>query len=431
MSNFFGTDGIRGVFNKDLTLDLVKKVGFALSKKGKKFVIGRDTRTSGKHIVDTFCESIVFGGKEIVDVGIIPTPGISFLTKKLGFDFGIMITASHNPKEYNGIKIFDKDGQKISNELEKELEQEILNFKEKKLKKHGKYVFSEEKNMLYRDFLIQNTEFDLKDLRVLIDASNGAAYKIAPEVFRCLDAKVDTVFCENNGNSINENCGALYAQNLEKKAKKYDITFTFDGDADRIVAIDKNGKIIDGDRIMLILFKYLRYDDDFNSNAIVATKMSNISIEKELKKDKCLLIRTNVGDKFVTKALIENNLTLGGEQSGHIILTKYGPTGDGIMCALKLCEVLLKRPDIFDYVMNLKFYVQIIENIEIHDKKIINNSSFQNYLIQLQDEMGENGRIYVRASGTEPLIRLMVECKQKTLALKTIKNLKNKLNELS
>ena len=429
MTKFFGTDGIRGVVNKDLTLELAFDVGFALGKYGKKFVIGKDTRKSGQKLATFFCDGIISGGGEIIDVGIIPTPGISFLTKALGCDFGVMITASHNPKEYNGIKIFDKNGEKISKEFEDELEKSILSGKKSKKHKMGKYVFNTQKTNIYRDFIIKNCKNSLKGLNVLLDCANGASFKIAPEVFCALGADIECLYCDDNGDLINENCGALYAKNLSIKAKKYDITFTFDGDADRVVPVYKDGQIIDGDRILLILLKYYRLFENFDDKQVVATIMSNLALEEELKKEGVLLLRTDVGDKNITQALKKFNLKLGAEQSGHIILMEYCPTGDGIMCAVKLCEVLLNAPQIFEYVMNLKFYPQILKNVKT-DKSILDKPEFLEFLSKCKRKIGSDGRVLVRPSGTEPLIRLMVEHKAEEQAKGIIKKIETKLVEL-
>ena len=429
MSLYFGTDGIRGVFGEEITIDLAFKAGYALSQLGKKVILGRDTRLSGQILAYALSMGVIFGGADLFDVGIISTPAISFLTKKCGYDFGVMITASHNPEKYNGIKIFDKKGFKLDSDAEQKIEKLILKFDKNKINTNklmlGKIFICNEKWRIYRDFIIKNNK-NLKNLKVLIDCANGATAKISPKIFKLLGAKIDYINCKSNG-FINNNCGALFPENLVEKSKNYDICFCYDGDGDRVVAIRK-GKVIDGDRILLILAKYLKRLEVNFGGAVVATTMSNLSFEHELLREKIHLFRTDVGDKNVSKKLEEKNLLIGGEQSGHIILREYLPTGDGVLASLKLCEVLLEAPEIFDEVLGSKFGYQIKENIEIKNKSILIKHELSEVLKNIEKKFG--GRVLIRPSGTEPVLRILVEGENENEANVIMQLLKNRVKAL-
>ena len=427
MAGLFGTDGIRGVFGKELDLTLAFKVGHSLSLLGKKFVIGRDTRASGQQLSIAASLGIVSNGGQVCDVGIIPTPGISFLTKNLKFDYGIMITASHNPKEYNGIKIFDNTGKKISKEIEKKIEKLCKNRIKNDYIKQGKLFYNSKKSSIYRDFLISSSKVDLSGLNILLDCANGATSKIARSVFKKLNANVTVVNASSSGEKINDGCGAIFANRLKEKSNSFDIVFSFDGDGDRVVPVYK-GSVVDGDRILLILTNYLKEKNRLKSSKIVATIMSNLAFEKELKKIGCELLRTDVGDKNVSKVMVKNNLSLGGEQSGHIILSEFLPTGDGLLTALKLCEILKEKPSIFDDVMKICFLPQKLENVILKNKSILRSSEFLEFLEELKSS--SDARLVLRESGTEPVVRILVECQKPEDADLIIKTICDKLHHL-
>ena len=416
MREYFGTDGIRGVFNETVTSQLAFNLGRTFCR--NKIVIGRDTRVSGEVLSFSVCLGAMLKGCKVVDVGIVPTPAISFFVKEMNFDYGVMITASHNSSEYNGIKIFDKNGCKISVKEEKEFEKVLNKRTSFGFIDFGDYKLKTNKLKDYENHVLLNSQ-TLEGLKILLDCANGATYKIAPIVFKKLGANVIKTACLNKGERINRNCGALYVEKLRGKMikKNCDIAIAFDGDGDRVMAIDKSGRIIDGDRILLMLSKYLRLNDLNQIKEVVATQMSNLSLENELKKIGINLSRVDIGDKNITKLLEEKKLKLGAEQSGHIILNDFLPTGDGIMAGVKICEVLKYRNDIFDEVMNLKFYPQILENVVVDfPSEIVNNKSFNELLNNLQNDLVCGGRIFVRASGTEPKLRILVESEDRLLA---------------
>lgn len=423
----FGTDGVRGIVGNDLNLMDAFKVGKIIGK-GKKILVGKDTRLSGDILLKALTLGVLSVGGEILDLGIVPTPCVSFLTKRLNYDFGVMITASHNPKEYNGIKIFDKDGYKISNKIEEKIERDFdkTNFD---IEKIGSYSENFKKSSIYSEFLLNSVK-DLSGLKILVDCANGANYKIAPEVFKKVGLKIKAINNKNNGEKINNNCGALHIEKLKDIKGNYDLKIAFDGDADRIMAMDSFGRIIDGDRILLMLAKVYQKENNLNGNRVVSTKMSNLKVLEELQKDGVSLIQTDVGDKNLSKAMRDENLILGAEQSGHIILGEYLPTGDGLLAGIKLCEVFKFYREVFDEVMALKFYPQFLENFKISDKSILKNQEFSMLIKNAEKKLKEKGRIYVRASGTEPKLRVLIETNDQKVALKILKDVRNLVKKL-
>lgn len=416
---YFGTDGIRGIVGEDLTQEISLKCGNALARlaPNAKIVIGRDTRPNGSFLLSGFVCGATMGGANVVDVGIVPTPAISFLVQKLGADFGVMITASHNPPEYNGIKIFDSEGKKIDVKTEIEVERNFA--KQHQAKKLGTYSFNKKLAKLYENHIIQSVGIDLSGLSVVVDCSNGASSFVAKKVFKRLGAKVKTIFASANGDEINHNCGALHPQKLAQCVKKLgaDVGFAFDGDADRIVAVDQTGKTIDGDQILLFLLNMYKKFGLLKSKAIVGTIQTNMAVELYLKSKNFDLIRTDVGDKFVTDALLQNGLQLGGEQSGHIILTEHTKTGDALLCAVQICKFLSKldKP-LSNHIFN-GLLPQFSKNYLVADKyAVINSVGIKNAISQCEQLLIGKGRVVVRASGTEPKIRVMIETKNQKLA---------------
>ncbi len=410
MGNFFGTDGIRGIFGQNLTTSLAQTVGNALTQKVKnpKILIGSDTRLSSDILKCTLASGVMLGGGDVVDVGIVPTSAISFLTKNT-FDFGIMISASHNLPKYNGIKIFQKSGRKMNDEEESELENFFSSTFESE--HFGKY---KQKNLSkkYVNFLLSNCEYDLKNLTICLDASNGSAYKIAPYLFRKLGAKVFTTACKNNGELINENCGSLHIENLQNlmKRKNGDLGFAFDGDADRVIAVNANGEIFDGDKILYILAKKFKSENRLYANTVVGTSHTNSGIMSALNKHKINLIRTDIGDKYVIDAMEKMNLMLGGEQSGHIILRDKISTGDGILTAITLTNCICKEQKTLSELFDAKLLPQCNLDVVVNDKiKVVNNEELREFISDITCDISPSGRVLVRASGTENKIRIMVE----------------------
>ena len=414
MSIFFGTDGIRGVVNKDLTYEVCYKCGNALAtlNPNAKILVGRDTRVTGSFVTLAFSVGCLIGGIDVVDVGIIPTAGIAYLTKKLNYDYGVVISASHNPPEHNGIKIFDNNGNKISDFQEDLIEKQFI----KNSIVNGMYVGSYcQKHYLikqYINFLLKCGK-SLKGLKVAIDCSNGASFALAGKVFKKLGAKVYKINTKNNGKEINENCGALYPNACAEVVLRYNcnIGFAFDGDSDRIIAIDEKGNIVDGDMVLFVLAKYFGEKGLLKNNCVVGTTMTNKGLECALNTMGITLHRSDVGDKYVIEKMKEKQCELGGEQSGHVIVGKYLNTGDGVLTGVVLAGIIaqLKKP--LSKLTDVKLMPQCIINVSVLDKLRVLNSEFLKQQISLCENELVDGRIVVRASGTESKIRIMVEGK--------------------
>lgn len=411
MGVYFGTDGIRGVVNNDLTFDTMYKCGNALTQLREKptILIGRDTRNSGDMVSLAVASGAIIGGAKVIDVGVIPTAGVAYLTKVLECDYGIMISASHNPPEFNGIKIFDSNGYKLQDDAEYSIERKFIKTNIKDNSDIGTYSFAPSYVNCYIDYLV-SLGARLDGLKVVIDGSNGASFSIAPKVFKMLGAKVYATNCKNNGDKINVNAGSLYPEILKRNVLKYkaDIGFAFDGDADRIVAIDGNGEIYDGDKLIYILTKYfVKAGEDIKQ--VVGTALTNMGIERALNDISVRLIRADVGDKYVLAEMIKNDCILGGEQSGHIIALEYATTGDGLLAAVILSKIVKQSGNLSD-IFDVEMYPQYSTNIVVSDKLRIINSEALAIAIRQEQEALKSGRILVRASGTEPKIRIMVEC---------------------
>ena len=419
MSIFFGTDGLRGKVGQDLNYDIAFKCGNSLSQLMKnkgRVAIGRDTRTTGSYIVSAIASGLMSGGVDVEDLGILPTSGVSYITKNFGFDYGIVITASHNPSEYNGIKIFSSLGEKISDDEEEIIERGFIKTVMVSHQHVGKYTNSTNLVKKYIDFIVSTSSICLCGLKIVIDASNGASYKIAPKVLKRLGAKVYKIACKDDGANINNKCGSLYPEKLIKKVKSLnaDLGVAFDGDADRIIIVDEQGEIIDGDMIICSLAKYFKEQNLLWGNAVVGTSQTNMGIEQELKQYGIKLERADVGDKYVIALMNKQKIMLGGEQSGHVIIHKYLPTGDGILTAVQIaCAARHKNLRISE-LCKTKLYPQTNINVEVKEKlRILGNEKLAIAISNAQQELAGQGRILVRASGTEPKIRIMVEGEKK------------------
>lgn len=419
MGMYFGTDGIRGKYGTDITPSLAFKCGCSLSNlcKIKKVLIGRDTRVSGDVLALSVANGLMSHGVSVIDVGITPTPVISFLTTLLKCDFGVVISASHNPPEHNGIKIFDKNGYKISEKDEEKIES-FFSFSEYcTFDKLGKYQFKPNYINKYKDFVLKNS-LKLDGLKIVIDCGYGATFKLAKEIFSSLNANITFLNCKNKGLKINENCGALYPEYIANEVikQKADIGFSFDGDGDRIIACDEKGNIIDGDDILYILSKNLDKKEKF----IVGTSMTNKGLEDILEKNKINLLRADVGDKYVAEIMKSKNALLGGEPSGHIIIRNFSKTGDAIWAACTLSMIAKKLNKPISKIIDYKKYPQINKNIVVNDKfRILNSKVLSQTIIDIQKIFKNKGRILVRASGTENKIRIMCEHISKKTALET------------
>lgn len=432
---YFGTDGIRGIVGKELTYEICYKCGNALTrtKDKPKILIGRDTRTHGSHIISAFASGATLGGGNVTDAGIIPTAGVSYLTKKLGFDYGVVISASHNPAEHNGIKIFDSNGQKINVLTEIEIERNFARTNLSEAKDIGVY---EQKFGLvkeYKNFLLACANCSLKGLFVALDCANGASYSVAPWVFRKLGATVKCKNAFNKGEKINFNCGALYPENLAKFAQKdkFDVGFCYDGDSDRLMVVDEKGNILDGDRILTILALKYKEEGLLSQDKVVGTTITNKGIEDRLSKEGIELLRSDVGDKYVIEKMQEEGALLGGEQSGHLILGNYLATGDGVLASLILSRYLATGKISLSQLANIDLYPQVSKNIAVKDKlRILNSLKLTEEVDKFQAMLAPNGRVILRASGTEQKIRIMAEDRNRDKAEKVVANLSGLVEEL-
>lgn len=414
MGIFFGTDGIRGKVNSELTYDLAYKCGNALGSSTNKptIIIGQDTRVSGSLLTLAFAGGAVLAGANVIDVGICTTPAIAYLTKKIGANFGVVISASHNPAEYNGIKIFDENGFKLGDERENALERRFVHTFTISQGNLGKYRQNFKLIKLYNQHLIDCISTSLQDKKVVIDASNGASFKIAPNIFKKLGAIVYKTSCKNDGVNINQNCGALYPSSLCEKVKELnaDFGFAFDGDADRIIACDEKGNLLDGDMIIYMLAKYLKSKGQLAKNTVVGTRHTNMGIQEELSLQGIKLERTDIGDKYVIEKMEQDKLSLGGEKSGHIILRDYATTGDGVLTALKLAEMCINLNKPLSKLAKVKLFPQCNIDCPVNDKmRVINSEELNKATLSEEKLLPKGSRIMVRVSGTESKIRIMVE----------------------
>ncbi|GAB6183023.1 phosphoglucosamine mutase [Thermodesulfovibrio hydrogeniphilus] len=425
----FGTDGIRGKLNNfPMIPEICLKVGMALCHILKeklphkpKILIGKDTRISGYVIESALTSGITSMGGDVYLVGPIPTPAVAYLTKSMRMDAGIVISASHNPYDDNGIKIFSNNGYKLSEELEKEIE-ELLNkpnFPETRPKAHqlGKAYRIDDAQGRYIEFVKSTLpkDFNLEGLRIVVDPANGAAYKITPTLFKELGAEVITINDKPDGFNINKECGALYPEVLQKKVldEKAHLGVAHDGDADRTILVDEKGNIVDGDFILSVWAKELKKEGRLKNDTVVATIMTNMGIEKYLKNLGIELVRTKVGDKYVVEEMLKGGYNLGGEQSGHILCMDYTNTGDGPITAVQIAYIIKKnQTTLSELVKEIPRYPQVLKNIKIPEGA--SKQKIEDALKKLNDKASSiqqnmNGRIIIRPSGTEPKIRIMVE----------------------
>ncbi len=420
MGIFFGTDGLRGKVNEDLTFNIGYKIGNALSilKNKPTVLIGSDTRISNTYLTLAVASGAMSGGARVIDAGVVPTAGVAYLTKHVKADYGVVISASHNSGEYNGIKVFNSDGYKLGDKEEERIERCFIHEKTNDFPDIG--TFEQDFNLvkIYKDFLVKSSKNSLKGKTIVLDCAYGAAHRIAPDVFRKLGANVVAANSTLDGLKINKNCGALYPENLIRRMERYkaDMGFAFDGDSDRLIAVDEKGNIIDGDMLICALAKYLKRRGMLKGDTVVGTSHTNMAIEEELKKDGIGLIRTDIGDKYVLAKLLEKGLSLGGEQSGHIILKDIGTTGDGILSAIAVANMVIEENKTLSEAALIELYPQVNKNVVVDDKfRIMNNEELGQEIAKYNAELAGRGRLMLRASGTEPKIRVMVETKDKAL----------------
>lgn len=446
MKKYFGTDGIRRIANTHLTPELVYKVAkagaYVLSKHSNHtptILIGRDTRISGTLIESAMTAGFLSYGANVKLLGVIPTPAVAYLTKKLNADASVVISASHNTFEFNGIKFFSNKGMKIPDEIEEEIEEVMDSGKLEELTaKNEKIGISEiEFDLIneYKEFIVNIFKDDIKknlreDFVVGIDTANGATYKIAEKIFTELGINYRIISNEPTGININENCGSTHLENIKKfvKDNKLSLGIAYDGDGDRCLAVDENGNTIDGDIVLAIVSKYLKEKNKLNKDTVVATVMSNLGLKKYAQTNNLNLVQTKVGDRYVLEEMLKNNYNLGGEQSGHIIMLDYNPTGDGILTSLMLIKILLESNATASKLTDIiTIYPQVLVNAKVDDKKKYDYSEdeeIQKEIEKLENEFSGDGRVLIRTSGTEPLVRVMIEGKDIDLLTK-------KANELA
>ena len=441
-NKYFGTDGIRGKVNQgNITGEKFFKFGLASGtyfknqKKTKQIaVIAKDTRLSGYTLEPALVSGLVSGGMHVFTLGPLPTNGLAMLTKYMRANMGIMITASHNPYYDNGLKLFGPDGMKLSDKIEKKIEKLIDAKNTKQLtdpKLLGRVKRLENGNEKYIKILKSNfpKNFRLKGMKIVIDCANGASYKAAPKLLRDLGAKIISMGIKPNGLNINKKCGSTYPSKIKFAVKKYkaNLGISFDGDADRIIMCDENGKIIDGDQIIAMLARRWK-SKKILKGGVIGTLMSNFGLEKFLKNEKIRFYRSKVGDRYVKEKMKKYNFNLGGEQSGHIILGKFATTGDGLLVALEVLFSLRKGIKASKLLSVFTPVPQVLENVTVKDKNVINLSKTKNSIKFATKLLGSKGRILVRKSGTEPKIRIMIESYDKHLIIKCINIIKRSIN---
>lgn len=422
MTRLFGTDGVRGVANADLTPLMAFHLGRAgactLSKNDKKpvFIVGKDTRISGDMLEAALVAGICSAGADVIRAGIVPTPAVSYLARRFEADAGVVISASHNPMEYNGIKFFNGQGYKLPDEIEDEIEFLVKNPNKSIQRPVGQYVGKTHKidgKNLFKEFIKSVPKTKFKDFRIALDTANGAAFEVAPETFSELGAEVSVINNNPDGCNINNGCGSTNPKALSEfvKSIRADIGFAFDGDADRLIAVDEKGEIVDGDHIMAICGIHLKNQGKLAKNTIVTTIMSNIGLEMALKNYDIKMVRTKVGDRYVLEEMLKSGYNFGGEQSGHIIFSDHNTTGDGLVTAINLLQVLAdKGQPLSELKKVMKVYPQVLLNVQVKDKSRYNdNDKIKKAINEQERELNETGRVIVRPSGTEPLVRVMVE----------------------
>ena len=440
-NKYFGTDGIRGTVNKgNITGEKFFKFGLASGtyfknqKRTKQVaVIAKDTRLSGYTLEPALVSGLVSGGMHVFTLGPLPTNGLAMLTKSMKANMGIMITASHNPYYDNGLKLFGPDGMKLSDRIEKKIEKLIDAKNTKQLtnpKQLGRVKRLEDGNDRYIKILKNNfpKDFHLNGTKIVLDCANGAGYKSAPKLLEELGAKVISIGVKPNGLNINDKCGSTYPSKIRSAVKKFKahIGISFDGDADRIIMCDENGRIIDGDQIIAMLARRWKAKKILKGG-VVGTLMSNYGLENFLSKERIKFLRSKVGDRYVKEKMKKLNFNLGGEQSGHIILGKFATTGDGLLVALEVLFSLRKGKKASKLLNVFKPLPQILENVIVRDKEIINTPNCKNAIRKANVLMGSKGRILVRKSGTEPKIRIMAESNDKSRIYKCIKIIKRSI----
>lgn len=431
MSKLFGTDGARGIVGKELNATLAFKIGASTAKVFKEsykkkltFLVGTDTRISKDILSSALISGVLSENVNVIDLKVLPTPALSYLVQKYKADGAFVISASHNPSEYNGIKVLDSNGIKISEEIEEKIEEYVNDFKENTaINTVGTILYKENALNDYVNYLKENITENISHIKILLDVANGASYETANLLFTKLNANYKIINNNPDGLNINENCGSTHIENLKNKVTqgKFDIGISYDGDADRVMLVDHEGNVVDGDFILAIASKYLNID------SIVGTVMSNLGLIKFCEKNNIKFISTKVGDKYVLEEMLKNNYTLGGEQSGHIIFKNFANTGDGELSSLQILNIMAKHnKSLKELASIMEKYPQVNSNIEANNlqKEIFKtNNKIKEKINEYENLLGSNGRIVARPSGTENLIRIMFEGNDINLITKYSKEL--------
>jgi len=431
MRKLFGTDGVRGVANTELTPEIAFKLGkygahvLIGNKEKARIVIGRDTRISGDLLEHALVSGILSAGCDALCVGVVPTPAVSYLTKYLEADAGIVISASHNPVEFNGIKFFNEDGFKLNDEVELEIEKYIFGELEMEHLPEGDQVgrceFHDEAEDLYSKFVIESIEGDLKGLKAAVDAANGAASHVAVKTLQKLGVEITAIHNEPNGLNINANCGSTHPEQVSELVKIVgaDIGLAFDGDADRLMAVDEKGNIVDGDKIMTICGIHLNEQNQLKDKTVVSTVMSNLGFDIALKENGLRTVKTKVGDRYVLEEMRKSGYVLGGEQSGHVIFLDYNTTGDGLLTAVQLLNVMKQTgKSMSELASVMTVYPQVLLNAKVSNlnkHKYTEDQVIVKRIEEIEAVMEGQGRVLIRPSGTEPLVRVMLEGKDQSV----------------
>lgn len=446
MGRLFGTDGVRGVANTELTGELAYQLGragaYVLTKEKKhapRILVAMDTRISGDMLEAALIAGICSVGAHAVIAGVIPTPAVAYLVRQYRLDAGVMISASHNPVEYNGIKFFNNQGYKLSDELEDEIEDIVLSRTEVLPCPTGSGIgtksYAEDALDDYIAFLRRTTKENFKGIKVALDCANGAAYKAAPVALLDLGADLCIIHNEANGININEKCGSTHMQDLAELIKENgaDIGFAFDGDADRCLAMDENGELIDGDKILAICGKEMKAQGTLSKDTIVGTVMSNLGLSIMGRENGISIIQANVGDRYVLERMLAEDYNLGGEQSGHIIFLDHNTTGDGVLTAIKLLSVMKRSgKKASELAKDMETMPQVLVNARVNNAKkndYMRVPEIRVAIEALQEKFSSDGRVLIRTSGTEPLVRVMIEGKDKEMMEREAKQLASFIEE--
>jgi len=426
MARMFGTDGVRGIANAELTCEMAYMLGqasatvLASDVHRPTILVGRDTRLSGEMLESAMVAGICSVGARAVLIGIMPTPAIAYLTRYYEADAGCVISASHNTVEYNGIKYFDKEGHKLPDAIEDQIETIVKNGLPKDFKlpvgPHvGRPIRQYNAARRYIDFLLDTMDVRLDSLHVVLDCANGASYDIAPAVFKELGARVSVFYHEPDGTNINDNCGSTHPERMCELVKELgaDVGFAFDGDADRVICADERGNLVNGDQVMALLAVHLKKQGKLPSNTLVATVMSNMGLDIAMQEQGIDMIKTKVGDRYVLEKMREENHVLGGEQSGHVIMRSFNTTGDGELTALQVLSAMVHAKATLSKLTGvMQIMPQSLYGAHVDDTKkhtFAQNEQVQKKIRELEKKYAGRGRLLIRASGTEPLVRVMIE----------------------